>query len=162
MQRETNPATCPVAELGRQAAVLFDAYTATEKTELTLKEGPERSRLERLGEHIEDHRLALEACAAGMQAQSVQGALYQVLLAYAEAYSLRDMAALKEADDAEKAIRRVSGLLYSAVRVLEQVSGIPADELGMEHYMHRRYDPHPALKASLAGEPISPAPDADE
>jgi hypothetical protein len=85
-----------------------------------------------------------------------------VLLAYAEAYSLRDMAALKEADDAEKVMRRVSGLLYSAVRVLEQVSGTPADELGMVYYMHARYDPHPTLKASLAGEPIPATPDEDE
>jgi hypothetical protein len=45
----------------------------------------------------------------------------------------------------------VSGLLYSVVRVLEQVSGTPADELGTALYMHRRYDPHPTLKASLAG-----------
>jgi hypothetical protein len=53
----------------------------------------------------------------------------------------------------------VSGLLYSAVRVLEQVSGTPADELGTALYMHHRYDPHPTLKASLAGELISLAPD---
>jgi hypothetical protein len=65
------PTTCPVAELGRQAATLFTVYSAKERVEFTLKEGAERSRLERLGEHIEDHRLALEACAAGMQAQSV-------------------------------------------------------------------------------------------
>jgi hypothetical protein len=48
------------------------------------------------------------------------------------------------------------------VRVLEQAGGTPADELGMEHYMHARYDPHPTLKAPLVGEPISPAPDGDE
>jgi hypothetical protein len=48
------------------------------------------------------------------------------------------------------------------VRVLEQVGGTPADELGMEHYMHARYDPHPTLKAALAREPIPPAPDGEE
>jgi hypothetical protein len=45
------------------------------------------------------------------------------------------------------------------VRVLERESGTPADELGAGFYMHSRYDPHPTLKAALAGEPIPPAPD---
>jgi hypothetical protein len=67
-----------------------------------------------------------------------------------------------ESSHAEKVMRRVAGLLHSAVRVLERESSTPANELGMEHYMHCRYDPHPALKASLAGEPIPPAPDGDE
>jgi hypothetical protein len=51
---------------------------------------------------------------------------------------------------------------YSAVRVLEKVSGTPTEELGAGFYMPTRYDPHPALKAALAGEPIPPAPDGDE
>jgi hypothetical protein len=38
------------------------------------------------------------------------------------------MADSKETDDA---ICQVSGLLYSAVRVLEQVGGTPADEMGL-------------------------------
>ncbi len=42
------------------------------------------------------------------------------------------------------------------------VAGIPADELGMRHYMRTCHDPHPALKASLAGEPIPPAPDDED
>ncbi len=45
------------------------------------------------------------------------------------------------------------------MRVLEREGGTPADELGASFYMHARYDPHPALKVSLAGEPIPPAPD---
>jgi hypothetical protein len=56
----------------------------------------------------------------------------------------------------------VGSPFHPTVRVLEQVGGTPADELGMEHYMHARYDPHLTLKASLVGEPISPAPDGDE
>jgi hypothetical protein len=83
--------------------------------------------------------------------------MFQLMVAYSEAYSLRDMADLKQADDAERIARRVSGLLYSTMRVLEKVSGTPADELGAGFYMPDRYDPHPALKASLAGEPIPPA-----
>jgi hypothetical protein len=62
----SEPNTCPVAELGRQAAALAKAYTACEEREFALQEGAARSRLEVLGEHIEDRRLALERCAAGM------------------------------------------------------------------------------------------------
>jgi hypothetical protein len=47
------------------------------------------------------------------------------------------------------------------VRALGQVGGTPADELGAALYMHARYDPHLALKASLAGQPIPPPPDGD-
>jgi hypothetical protein len=43
-----------------------------------------------------------------------------------------------------------------------KVNGTPAAELGATLHMHARYDPHPALKASLAGEPIPPAPDGGE
>jgi hypothetical protein len=44
---------------------------------------------------------------------------------------------------------------------MEPVSGTSADELGAGSYVCARYDPHPALKASLAGQPIPPPPDGD-
>jgi hypothetical protein len=50
----------------------------------------------------------------------------------------------------------------AAVRVMEKVNGTPAAELGATFDMHARYDPHPALEASLADEPIPPAPDGEE
>ena len=42
------------------------------------------------------------------------------------------------------------------------VAGIPADELGMRYYISSCHNPHPALKASLAGEPIPPASDDED
>lgn len=156
------PDTCPVAALGREAAALIEAYTACEKRRFALQDGAERARLERLGEHIDDRRLALHASVAGMPAQSLAGAMFQLLLAQSEAELLRNMAAPNEDSDAEQTMRRIAGLLYSAVRVLERESGVSAEELGGGCYMPVRYDPHPAIKAALAGEPIPPASDGDE
>jgi hypothetical protein len=42
------------------------------------------------------------------------------------------------------------------------VADIPAGELGMRYYISSCHDPHLALKASLAGEPVPLAPDNDD
>jgi hypothetical protein len=51
---------------------------------------------------------------------------------------------------------------HCLLRVARGTGRTSADELGATSYICARYAPHPTLKASLAGEPISPAPDGDE
>jgi hypothetical protein len=158
----SEPTACPVAAAGRQIAALIRAVTASEERQFDMgKSDPERSRLERLDEHTEDHRDALEAFVAGLQATSLEGAAYQVMLASSDVDSLRQLAEVREKVEAGRLGRRLDGYLHSVLQVLLQ-NGAQPDPRALSYYMAPRFDPHPTIRAALAGEPIPPAPDGDE
>jgi hypothetical protein len=98
----------------------------------------QRNRFKLLDSYLGDRWSALEAMAAEIQAGSLEGAMIQIMLAHAEA----DVMAASTEESNEAQMRTISKLLYSALAAIEQVSGVPREELGGEHYMCRDLDPH--------------------
>src|SRR6187200_757942 len=83
--------TCPVAELGRRAAAMIQAFRLAEERESGLPVGSERFQIERFARHLGDHQDAVQEYAAGVLAESAEGALFQLFVAYTEVDSLRDL-----------------------------------------------------------------------
>ena len=76
--------------------------------------------------------------------------MVQIMLAHAEA----NMMAVGTEKSNEQHMRTISKLLYCALAVIEQLAGVPREELSGGGYMRRDLDPH-ALVAG--GEAESPA-----
>ena len=154
--------TCPVAAMGREVDALWTAFSANDRRVVKLKDGPEHNRLVLENEHIVDRRDALEELAACTPASSLVGAMFQIMLARSSAEAVSSYVESKWSKTALGHGRQVEACLYSVLRLLEEMSGVPAEEVGARHYMNREFNPHLALKAALAGESIPPAPDEGE
>ena len=87
---------------------------------------------------LADRREALEVMAAEIQAGSLEGAMVQIMLAHAEA----DLMAASTEESSEAQMRTIAKLLYSALAAIEQVAGVPREELGGEAYLTRKLDPN--------------------
>ena len=94
------------------------------------------------GELDLERRAAIERDAARSRARSLEGGMFQLMLARSDAEYLSHLADGSRSAEAEEIRRRIDGLLYSLLRLLEELSGTPAEALGAGHYMDRRYDPH--------------------
>ncbi len=153
------PVTCPVAEIGHEVEALWAAFMAKDSRVVALKKGVEHDQLELENEHIVDRRDALEELAACTQARSPVGAMFQIILARAATEAAMSYLDTRWEKQGARYSRQIEACLYSVLRVLEELSGVPAEQVGANHYMCRKYDPHPALAAAVAGQPIPPALD---
>jgi hypothetical protein len=150
---------CPVADMGREVEALWAVFLANDRRVVKLKDGQEHDRLELENEHLVDRRDALEELAACTPARSPVGAMFQIMVARAAADAIASYREEAWAKEVSRYCRQVDGCLYSALRLLEELSGTPAEEVGAKHYMSRAFDPHAMLTAAVAREPIPPAPD---
>jgi hypothetical protein len=127
---------CPVTELAREAATLIAAAEAGGAEELELGlHTPERVALEQASARIAERRTAIERRAARTRARSLEGGLFQVMLARSEAEYLSHLADETRSAEAEQTKGRIDGLLLSVLRLLEELSGTPAETLGAQYYM---------------------------
>lgn len=138
---------CPMADLARQATALWDALARADTGRRTAASASEEMRFEREERALYDALWGLEEQASHAQAQSIEGAMFAILLVRAEFGMLEAC----ERDDFEtpERHRRVVRLLYSALRALEAASGTPAEEVGAVHYMSRELDPFAMTAAAL-------------
>jgi hypothetical protein len=153
--------TCPVADMGREVEALWAAFRINDRRVVALKDGQEHDRLELENEHLVDRRDALEELAACTPARSPVGAMFQIMLARAATEAMGSYVESRWSKEALRYSRQVEGCLYSVLRLLEELSGTPAEQVGAKHYMSRAFDPHAMLTAALAREAIPPAPDGD-
>ncbi|MCZ6859846.1 MAG: hypothetical protein O7I42_06155 [Alphaproteobacteria bacterium] len=136
-------ASDPVAQIGRDLAATWRQVWRNDEERLPA-DAPvaQRTRSARLDYRLADRWEALEAMAAEIPASTLDGAMVQIMLAHAAAD-------LMEADSADATaavqMRIISRLLYSALAVVEQVAGVPREQLGGEAYMRRDLDPHALL-----------------
>ncbi len=84
--------------------------------------------------------------AAELQAGSLEGAMVQIMLAHVEA----DLMAASTEESNEAELRTIAKLLYSALAAIEQVVGVPREELGGKAYLTRDLDPHALLAGAEA------------
>ncbi len=85
--------------------------------------------------------------AAEIPASTLKGAMVQIMLAHSAA----DVMPGNTDESNEVQMRTISKLLYSALAVIEQVAGVPREEVGGEAYMRSDLDPH-ALVAGAEAE----------
>ncbi len=149
------PPACPVAAIAREAGALIAGHRRNDERALGMAAGAARTAAGMADRAVMDRVSALEELAARTRARSLEGALFQLVLAKADADDLRDCAAVSMADDAEAAIGRVHGLLHSAMSALEDVCGVRREAFVGEWYMRREYDPHAAVTEALAGEGVT-------
>jgi len=93
---------CPVAERAREAATLIAAAEAggAEEPELGLHT-PERVPIEQASARIAERRTAIERRAARTRARSLEGGMFQVMLARSEAEYLSHLADETRSAEAE-------------------------------------------------------------
>ena len=130
-------ASDPVAKIGRDLATNWHQTWRTDE-EPQPADAVQRHRLDRLEMHLSDRRYALEAMAAEIQADSLEGAMVQIMLAHAEADVMA--ASTKESNDAS--MRTISKLLHSALTAMERAAGVSREDVGGTAYMRRELDPH--------------------
>jgi hypothetical protein len=150
--------TCPVADMAREVEALWTAFLANDRRVVKLKDGQEHDRLELENEHLVDRRDALEELAACTPARG------RHVPAHGGQSRSRGHGELPRGgvgEEVNRYCRQVDGCLYSVLRLLEELSGTPAEEVGAKHYMSRAFDPHAMLTAALAREAILPAADGD-
>jgi hypothetical protein len=120
---------------------------------VALEDGQEHNRLEHENEHLVDRRDALEDLAAHRRALSPVGAMFQLMLARSAAEAIVSYREKKWAREVDRYYRQVEGCLYPALRLLEELSGLQAEQVGGRHYMGRDFDPHPVLEAAMSKPP---------
>src|SRR3954447_424190 len=99
--RNPAPASCPVAALAREAGALIAAHRRFDELLLGRADGPARIAAEMADRAVVDRLSAAEELAARTRARSLEGALFQLVLAQVEADGLRDLACFRQADEAE-------------------------------------------------------------
>jgi hypothetical protein len=155
-------ATCPVAAMGREVEALWTAFLANDRRVVKLKEGQEHDRLEMENEHIVDRRDALEELAACTPARSLVGAMFQLMLARSAADAMGSYVEGRWSKEGLHYSRQIEACLYSVLRLLEEMSGTPAEEVGARHYMSRTFDPYSMLATALTRQPVPAVSDGDE
>ena len=143
---KTASASDPVAQIGRDLAAVWRLVEWNDENRLPADAPAEqKNRFSRLDFYLSDRGEALEAMAAEIQAGSLEGAMIQIMLAHAEA----DLMAASTEESNEAQMRTISKLLYSALAAIEQVAGVPREEVGGDHYMCRDLDPHVLVAESM-------------
>ena len=133
-------ASDPVAQIGRDLATNWRQYWRIDEDGASGEaHSPEKTRQKRLEKHVADRRGALEAMAAEIQANSLEGAMVQIMLAHSAADT---MEADRSDETAAVNMRAISKLLYSALAAIEQATGVPREEMASDAYMRRDIDPH--------------------
>ena len=137
----------PVAQIGRDLAIIWRQVWRNDDDLVSAEaHSPESTHLVHLEFHLADRREALETMAAELQAGSLEGAMVQIMLAHAEA----DLMAASTEESNEAELRTIAKLLYSALAAIEQVVGVPREELGGKAYLTRDLDPHALLAGAEA------------
>jgi hypothetical protein len=149
---DRNPTACPVAALAREAGILIAAHRRNDGRLLTLRPGTERCALEMADEAVMDRLAALEELAARTRARSLEGAMFQLVLAKTEVESLESLADHRQAAEAGALVGRVNGLLHSAVAAIEDATGTRREAFAGDWHLRRELDPHAAVAEALAGE----------
>ena len=127
-------ASDPVARIGRDLATTWCQIWRNDEEQASAEaRSLESKRLVSVAFHLADRMAALEAMAAEIQADSLEGAMVQIMLAHAAAD-------LEESSEAQ--MRTISRLLYSALTVLERAAGVSREEVAGEAYMRCDRDPH--------------------
>ncbi len=141
-------ASDPVAQIGRDLAATWRQVWRNDEEERPPADAPamQKSRFMRVEYRLSDRWGALEAMAAEIPANSLEGAMVQIMLAHAAADL---MEADRDDNTAAVQMRTIGKLLYSALVVIEQVAGVPREELGGEAYMHRKLDPHALVAEAI-------------
>jgi hypothetical protein len=143
---------CEIAVLARAIMVLSATYEANEEQQLELSpDEPARLLLEGRNERIACRLRAIERAVALHRALFLEEGMFQIMLARAEAEYLWHLADDEHVGEATQVHRRIDGLLYSVLRLLEDLTGTPAEALGADYYMHREHDPHAARGATRDG-----------
>src|SRR3954464_1025470 len=99
--RSPAPASSPRAALAREAGALIAAHRRFDGRLLGRADGPARIAAEMADRAVVDRLSAAEALAACTRARSLEGALFQLLLAQIEADGLRGLACFRQAYEAE-------------------------------------------------------------
>src|SRR4051794_6129761 len=89
--------TCPVAALAREAGILIAAHRRLDERMLGMTIGAARTAAGVADGAVMDRLRSLEGVAATTRARSLEGALFQLVLAKAEVGSLRGLADAAEA-----------------------------------------------------------------
>jgi hypothetical protein len=143
---------CEVAVLVRAIMALSATYEANEEQRVELSpDEPARLLLEGWNERIAYRMRAIERAVALQQARSLEEGMFQIMLARAEAEYLWHLAADEHTGEATQVHGRIDGLLYSVLRLLEELTGTPAEALGADYYMRREQDPHAGRGATRDG-----------
>ena len=133
-----------VAQAGRDLRQLWAVMNDIDRRQFGLEtDSPEYVRLERESHVVWRRKEAIEITLATTEATTLEGAMVQIMLAD----TLMDILCSSTGCDLEEFRERSAGLLSSAVRVIEAVTGSDRDEYGGETYMSRKLDPHEARRA---------------
>lgn len=142
-------ATCPVYALAREAKALIDAYTANDER-MPETAGRGRMRLEEINDRLLARVDTIETRASQLQATSLEGALYQVMVARTEAEVLAGFAAHGDGEGYEARHARLGGLLCSVARLIERTAGVDREALFGDWHGGREADPLADLPAAEA------------
>ena len=101
---------------------------------------------------LSNRRGVLEAFIRDQTASSLEGAMYQVMLANSvlEVWGSAEIQK-EELDRVSADLKSASKALHSVLRVLEGTTGLRAEDMGGFHYMSEALDPHAMLSASMSG-----------
>lgn len=137
----------PAAEAARRVVHLLEKINANEAKWFN-STAARKSRLESEHEMLSYALLSAEE-AISQRATTVAGAMAQILLAFADAQSIADLADERYHQHIQVFHRRLERCLGSAVAVLAHVSGIDPAEFGARHYCDLPSDePYPIFEGT--------------
>src|SRR3954469_13055078 len=102
MSDQPPPPACPVAAIAREAGILIAAHRRLDERMLGMTIGAARTAAGVADGAVMDRLGSLEGGAAPPRARSLEGALFQLVLAKAEVGSLRGLADVAEAHEAKE------------------------------------------------------------
>lgn len=138
---------CPAAAFGRE---LVRAIVEVRRI------GDRPERLQEMRDHqlldfVDDRIGTLEREVAQAEAQSIEGALYQVLVFAGAAERVKeDHLADRDSVSARRLFRRMHGCLFSVIEVLTEQTGADV-QVAAEWYLSPNMNPHPTYQAVREG-----------
>jgi hypothetical protein len=138
-RRGAKAGQCPVAKMARQQGRNVTTYMRLE-----IERGGGHPWVQKAYADIE----GIEEAASAKPARSLEGAMLQIMLAFADVDCLTShVTGIGSGCDAEaracaeRLDARISRYLHSALAAIEAVSGVPREYLGGEYYMSRELCP---------------------
>jgi hypothetical protein len=95
--------------------------------------------------HITDELLALEEMASCQRADTLAGAMFQVMVSQNDLLVIEGNLNEEQNDMLDGRFRRIKRNMHSLLSVLEKVSGVNREEVGGQYYMPQANDPHDHL-----------------